>query len=116
MIERVVGVGVVVFALIAPLILDSYWIGTLMTQMMLLGIVAASMIFLQAYGGMLSLAQVAVFGIAGFVVGNATTNGNTKGLNLGWNPWWGVVLGVVIAVASRSSSASSRAGASGSTF
>jgi branched-chain amino acid transport system permease protein len=97
-IERVVGVGVVVFALIAPLILDSYWIGTLMTQMMLLGIVAASVIFLQAYGGMLSLAQVAVFGIAGFVVGNATTNGNTKGLNLGWNPWWGVVLGVVIAV------------------
>ena len=59
-IERVVGVGVVVFALIAPLILDSYWIGSLMTQMMLLGIVAASVIFLQAYGGMLSLAQVAV--------------------------------------------------------
>ena len=87
------------FALIAPLILDSYWIGTLMTQMLLLGIVAASMIFLQAYGGMLSLAQVAVFGIAGFVVGNTTTNGNTKGLNLGWNPWWGVVLGVVVAVA-----------------
>jgi branched-chain amino acid transport system permease protein len=97
-IERVVGVGVVVFALIAPLVLDSYWIGTLMTQMMLLGIVASSVIFLQAYGGMLSLAQVAVFGIAGFVVGNTTTNGNTKGLNLGWNPWWGVVLGVVIAV------------------
>ena len=39
---------------------------------------------------MVSLAQVALFGIAGFVVGNATTNGNTKGLNLGWNPWWGV--------------------------
>ena len=48
---------------------------------------------------MLSLAQVAVFGIAGFVVGNATTNGNTKGLNLGWNPWWGVVSGSSIAVA-----------------
>ena len=89
------GCGAVVFALIAPLVLDSFWIGTLMTQMLLLGIVAASMIFLQAYGGMLSLAQVALFGIAGFVVGNATTNGNTKGLNLGWNPWWGVVLGLV---------------------
>ena len=68
----------VLFALIAPLILDSYWIGTLMTQVLLLGIVAASMIFLQAYGGMLSLAQVAVFGIAGFVVGNTTTNGTRR--------------------------------------
>jgi branched-chain amino acid transport system permease protein len=57
------------------------------------------MIFLSAYGGMVSLAQVAVYGIAGFVVGNATTNGNTKGLNLGWNPWWGVLLGIAIAVA-----------------
>jgi branched-chain amino acid transport system permease protein len=88
----------VIFALIAPLVLDSYWIGTLMTDVLLLGIVAASTIFLQAYGGMLSLAQVALFGIAGFVLGNATTNGNTKGLNLGWNPWWGVVLGLTFAV------------------
>ena len=92
-IDRAVGGGVVVFALIAPLVLDSYWVGTLLTQMLLLGIVAASLIFLQAYGGMLSLAQVALFGIAGFVLGNATTNGNTKGLNLGWNPWWGVAAG-----------------------
>jgi branched-chain amino acid transport system permease protein len=97
-IDRAVGGGVVIFALIAPLVLDTYWVGTLMTQMLLLGIVAASTIFLQAYGGMLSLAQVAVFGIAGFVVGNATTNGNTKGLNLDWNPWWGVALGLMIAV------------------
>ena len=54
--------------------------------MLFLGIVAASLIFLSAYGGMVSLAQVAIYGIAGFVVGNATTNGNTKGLNLGWSP------------------------------
>jgi branched-chain amino acid transport system permease protein len=66
--------------------------------MLLLGIVAASLIFLSAYGGMVSLAQVALFGIAGFVVGNATTNGNTKGLNLGWNPWLGVVLALAITV------------------
>ncbi len=73
--------------------------GALLTQMLFLGIVAASLIFLSAFAGMVSLAQVAVYGIAGFVLGNATTNGNTKGLNLGWNPWWGVVLGIAIAVA-----------------
>ena len=85
-------------AVLAPFYLSGYWVGTLLTQMLILGIVAASLIFLSAYGGMVSLAQVAVYGIAGFVVGNATTNGNTKGLNLGWSPWWGIVLALVITV------------------
>ncbi|MFN2628541.1 MAG: branched-chain amino acid ABC transporter permease [Gaiellaceae bacterium] len=97
--DRLVGVLAIVVAVIAPVILPTYWVGTLLTQMLFLGIVASSLIFLSAYGGMVSLAQVAVYGIAGFVVGNATTNGNTKGLNLGWNPWWGVLLGIAIAVA-----------------
>jgi branched-chain amino acid transport system permease protein len=97
--DRVVAAASLVVAVLAPLLLPTYWVGTLLTQMLFLGIVAASLIFLSAYGGMVSLAQVAVYGIAGFVVGNATTNGNTKGLNLGWNPWLGVVLGIAIAVA-----------------
>jgi branched-chain amino acid transport system permease protein len=97
--DRVVGVVALVVALLAPLFLPTYWVGTLLTQMLFLGIVAASLIFLSAYGGMVSLAQVALYGIAGFVVGNATTNGNTKGLNLGWDPWVGVVVGIAIAVA-----------------
>src|SRR5207253_5959660 len=97
--DRIVGVGALVAAVLAPFYLPSYWVGTLLTQMLFLGIVAASLIFMSAYGGMVSLAQVAVYGIAGFVLGNATTNGNTKGLNLGWNPWIGVVLGIAVAVA-----------------
>ena len=96
--DRVVGVGALVLAVLAPFYLSGYWVGALLTQMLFLGIVAASLIFLSAYGGMVSLAQVSMFGIAGFVVGNATTNGNTKGLNLDWNPWWGAVLGIAIAV------------------
>jgi branched-chain amino acid transport system permease protein len=96
--DRVVGVVALAAAVLAPLYLSTYWVGTLLTQMLFLGIVAASLIFLSAYGGMVSLAQVGLFGVAGFVVGNATTNGNTKGLNLGWNPWWGVLLALVITV------------------
>jgi branched-chain amino acid transport system permease protein len=99
MAERSIGIAGLILAVVSPLFLTTYWVGTLLTQTMFLGIVAASLIFLFAYGGMVSLAQVAIFGIAGFVLGNATTNGNTKGLNLGWNPWWGVVLGIVVAVA-----------------
>jgi branched-chain amino acid transport system permease protein len=81
--ERGVGIALLIVAVLAPLIFSSYWVGTLLTQMLILGIVAASLTFLSAYGGMVSLAQVAVYGVAGFALGNMTTNGNTKGLNLG---------------------------------
>jgi branched-chain amino acid transport system permease protein len=96
--DRVVGLIALVLAVTAPFYVSNYWVGQLLTQMLFLGIAAASLIFLSAYGGMVSLAQTAIFGIAGFVLGNATTNGNTKGLNLGWSPWWGVVVGIAIAV------------------
>jgi branched-chain amino acid transport system permease protein len=97
--DRAVGGAALLLAVSAPFIFSPYWVGTLMTQMLFLGIVAASLIFLSAYGGMVSLAQVAIYGIAGFVLGNLTTNGNTKGLNLGLNPWWGVLAGIAIATA-----------------
>jgi branched-chain amino acid transport system permease protein len=92
--DRVVGLGVLVVAFLAPLLFTTYWVSALLTQVLLLGIIAASLTFLSAFGGMVSLAQVAVYGIAGFALGNATTNGNTKGLNLGWDPWIGVLLGL----------------------
>jgi branched-chain amino acid transport system permease protein len=96
--DRVAGTIFVVLAVFAPLIFSEYWVATLLTQMLFLGIVAASLIFLSAYGGMVSLAQVAIYGVAGFVLGNLTTNGNTKGLNLGWAEAPGIVVALVIAV------------------
>ena len=66
-------------ALLAPLIFSEYWVATLLTQMFILGIVAASLIFLSAYGGMVSLGQLAIYGIAGFALGNLTTNGQLEG-------------------------------------
>lgn len=96
-VERVVGAGVLVLAACAPLVFSNYWVSALLTQTLLLGVVASSLVFLSAYGGMISLAQVALFGIAGFVYGNAVTNGNTKGLNLDWSPWVAIPLALVIA-------------------
>lgn len=96
--DRVVGVGALILAGLAPFYVSGYWVGTLLTQMLILGIVAASLIFLSANGGMVSLAQVSMYGIAGFVLGNATTNGNTKGLNLGWSPYWSMLLALAITV------------------
>jgi branched-chain amino acid transport system permease protein len=96
--DRIVAVLALGLAVGAPLYVSNYWLGQLLTRMLFLGIAAASLIFLSAYGGMVSLAQVSVYGIAGFVLGNVTTNGNTKGLNLGWSPYWGIVVGIAFAV------------------
>ena len=99
--DRVAGAALVLVALFAPLIFNEYWVSALLTQMLFLGVVAASLIFLSAYRGMVSLAQTAIYGVAGFALGNLTTNGNTKGLNLGWAEAPGIVvaLGVALLVA-----------------
>ncbi|HEV3403223.1 MAG TPA: branched-chain amino acid ABC transporter permease [Gaiellaceae bacterium] len=96
--DRAVGAASLLLAVLAPFYVSSYWVSSLLTQMLFLGIVASSLIFLSAYGGMVSLGQVAIYGIAGFVFGNLTTNGNTKGLNLGWSPWVGIIVAIAVAV------------------
>jgi branched-chain amino acid transport system permease protein len=98
-VPRAAGAVIVLIALLAPLWASHYWVATLLTQTMILGIVAASLIFLSSFGGMVSLAQLSIYGIAGFALGNLTTNGNTKGLNLGWAIFPGVIAAILIAVA-----------------
>ena len=101
-VERVIGVGVLVLALLAPLLVSDFWMDTVLTQTFILGIGAASLVFLSAYGGMISLAQAGLMGIAGYALGNMVSQrvpgGETKGLTLGWDPI-GLLFG---AVASRS--------------
>jgi branched-chain amino acid transport system permease protein len=110
-IDRVLGGIGLALAALGPLIFSGYFAHQLMTEVFWYGIAAASLIFLFAYGGMVSLAQVSLYGIAAFVLGNAVTTGEVKGLHLGYDPWVGVVLAIVIttviglilgAVASRS--------------
>jgi branched-chain amino acid transport system permease protein len=101
-VDRGVALAVLVVVALGPLVFSGYWVSAILTQVFWYAILAMSLTFLSAYGGMVSLAQVAIFGISGFVLGNVVTNvasGNTKGLNLGWNPWLGVLLGLVIATA-----------------
>lgn len=95
-VERMIGIGVVVVAVLAPVLFSPFFVSFILTQTLWLGIAAASLIFLSAYGGMVSLAQVALYGIAGFTLGNVVATGDSNGLNLGWNPWLGVLLGIVI--------------------
>jgi len=95
------GIVLVTLVLVAlgPVVFSAYWVSFILTQTFWLGIAATSMIFLSAYGGMVSLGQVGIYGLAGIVLGNVVTTGQVKGLHLGWNPWLGVVLGIAVATA-----------------
>ena len=102
-IERSLGFLVLLLALLGPAIFSGYFTTAIITQTFIFGIAAASLIFLSAYGGMISLAQTALMGIAGYVVGNVVTKGGaggeTKGLVLGWDPTLALVLAIVITTA-----------------
>jgi branched-chain amino acid transport system permease protein len=113
--ERSIGVVVLGVALFAPLIFNDYWLDSILTQTLIFGMGAASLIFLSAYGGMISLVQTALMGIAGYALGNMVSvggvGGESKGLLLGWDPTVSLVLAIVLttcvafafgAVASRS--------------
>ena len=88
-----------VFQAITPGVFRHYFVDVVMTRSLLFGVAAASIVFLSAFGGMISLAQTLMYGVCAFTVGNAVTTGGSKGLNLGWNPWVGVLLGIGVTTA-----------------
>jgi branched-chain amino acid transport system permease protein len=100
--ERGIGVVVLVFAVLAPLLLSDYGLNSILTQALILGIGAASLIFLSAYGGMISLAQAGLMGIAGYALANMVTQrvpgGETKGLLLGWDPTVSLAAAILLTV------------------
>ena len=53
---------IVVVAALAPLVAGDFTVSVLLTKALWLGIAASSLIFLAAYGGMVSLAQVGIYG------------------------------------------------------
>jgi branched-chain amino acid transport system permease protein len=98
-VERVIGVAVLVLVALGPAIFNDYWVSSILTQTFFFGIAAASLVFLYAYGGMISLAQTALMGICAYLLGNMVTKGGvggqTKGLTLGWDPTLALVLAIV---------------------
>ena len=97
-VERTLAVVALVIAVAGPGVFSSYFTDTILTQTFIFGIAAASLIFLSAYGGMISLAQTALMGIAGYVIGNmvSTPGAESNGLILGWDPTLALVLAIVI--------------------
>jgi branched-chain amino acid transport system permease protein len=88
---------VLAFLLAYPWFATPFFTYQIAAQALALGLIALSLTFLAGYGGMISLAQMTVAGIAGYMVaifGTAATDGAT----LGW-PWWlAVLLAIAIAI------------------
>jgi branched-chain amino acid transport system permease protein len=63
-------IAVVVVAALAlvPVVFTTYFTGAVAARALILGLAAASLTFLVAYGGIVSLAQTGLYGIAGFVM------------------------------------------------
>ena len=88
--------GVVALACLAPLVFTDFFVSVILTKALWLGVAAASLIFLSAYGGMVSLGQVAIYGSAGLAYANlvAADGGNPAA----WSPWAAVFGAIVVTV------------------
>ncbi|MDA0171867.1 branched-chain amino acid ABC transporter permease [Solirubrobacter taibaiensis] len=86
---------IVVAAAVAPLFVSDFFLNSILTKALWLGIAAASLIFLAAYGGMVSLAQVGLYGIAGMAYANLVLADG--GAGAAWNPYVALVGALVIA-------------------
>jgi branched-chain amino acid transport system permease protein len=80
------------FLLAYPFFASSFWIVSIGIKTLWLGVVAVSLIFLAGTVGMVSLAQTAIYGTAGYVVAHLTVMS-------GWNPWPAVPVALAAAVA-----------------
>lgn len=80
--------GILLALLTFPWWGSPYFVGRIFAPSFFLGIVALSLGFLAGYGGMVSLVQMTLFGLAGYGVGIATV--------IHHQPWWvGVLIGLV---------------------
>ena len=89
-------VTVLAFVLVLPFVATPFFTFQIAAQTLALGIIALSLAFLGGYGGMISLAQMTVAGIAGYLLAIFGSSG-TDTISLNW-PWWvAVPLAMLIA-------------------
>ena len=86
---------VVGLAALAPLVFTDFFVSVILTKALWLGVAAASLIFLSAFGGMVSLAQVGIYGVAGMTFANLVAADG--GLDVAWGPWPATIAALVVA-------------------
>lgn len=86
------------FLLVFPFIATPFFTFQVATQSLVLGMVALSLSFLAGFGGMVSLAQMTVAGIAGYALA-VLGHSSSPEISLAWVWWVAVPFAIVIAVA-----------------
>jgi branched-chain amino acid transport system permease protein len=88
---------VAVVLLVLPLFANSFVEAQIFGWSFILGMIALSLMFLAGYGGMVSLVQMSVAGLAGYMVA-ILGDSAVSTISLGW-PWWAYVpVAIVVAV------------------
>ena len=94
-----IGVGHIVLALaliLYPVIASDFFLTQIGAYSLIFGMIGLSLMLLAGYGGMVSLAQISVAGMAGYAV--AIFGLNNSGIHgFGW-PWW-IVVPFAVAIA-----------------
>ena len=67
---------------LTPLLANEFWLVQIGAQTFILGLIALGFIFLAGYGGMVSLATMAIAGMAGYTV--AIFGINSEGVGMEW--------------------------------
>lgn len=90
------GIALVILMALLPTFGSGFFVDFVATRTLILGLGAVTLIFLSAYGGMVSLAQWLIVGVSGFMIGNAVADAGSKGLKLGMNDWVAVVFALAV--------------------
>jgi len=89
---------VLVALVVYPFVASPFFTYQIGAQALALGLIALSLTFLGGYGGMVSLAQMTVAGLAGYGVAIFGTS-SVAAISLGW-PWWlASAVAIVVATA-----------------
>lgn len=88
-------VFVLAFVLLLPFVATPFFTYQVAAQALIYGLIALSLSFLAGYGGMVSLAQMSVAGMAGYAVAVLGASGTE--ISLGWH--WGVVVPLSLTIA-----------------
>lgn len=86
-----------VFLLAYPLFATDFFIYQIGAYSLILGTIALSLMMLAGYGGMVSLAQLTIAGLAGYMVAILGEN-SVAVMGLGW-PWWLTVVFSILSAA-----------------
>ncbi len=83
--------------LVFPFVATGFWTVQILAQSFILGTIALSLMLLAGYGGMVSLSQLTIAGLAGYMV--AVFGGASGGLGMFWPPIVAIPMAIFIATA-----------------